>query len=72
MIFSEESNRAIFEMGITEEGKEDEIDAEEGTARGSTTLGRPIIVGVDRGDWRSTRTPSEMERQWRPLDCDGH
>ena len=21
-------------------------------------------------DWRSTRTPSEMQRQWRPLDCD--
>ena len=35
-------------MYLTEQGKEDESDAEEGTARGSTTLERPMIVGVDR------------------------
>ena len=38
---------------LTEEGKEDEIDAEEGTARGSTTLERPLIVGVDRKTGRA-------------------
>ena len=60
---------SIDHMYLTEE--EDERDAEECTARGSTTLGRPIIVGADRKtEWRSTRTPSEMQSQWRPLDCD--
>ena len=64
-------------MYLTEEGKEDEIDAEEGTARGSTTLRRPIIVGVDRktggvhahqvqckgsGDpWIATRIAADIE-----------
>ena len=38
----------IDHMYLTEEGKEDEADAGAGTARGSTTLGRPIMVGVDR------------------------
>ena len=33
---------------LTEEGKDDERDAEESTVRGSTTLVRLIIVGVDR------------------------
>ena len=60
----------IDDMYLTEEGKEDERDAEEGMARGSTTLGRPIIVGVDRKTGGVTRAPSEMRRQWRPLDCD--
>ena len=46
-------NRAVTtcnsdDMYLTEEGREDEIEAEEGTAKGSTTLRRPIIVGVDR------------------------
>ena len=49
---------------LTEEGNAEERDAGEGTVRGSTTLGRPIIVG------RSPRTPSEMQGQRRPLDCD--
>ena len=31
-------------MYLIEEGKENERDAEKGTAKGSTTLGRPIIV----------------------------
>ena len=31
-----------------EEDTEDERDAEEGTARGSTMVGRPIIADVDR------------------------
>ena len=35
-------------MYLTEEGTEDERDAKEGTARGNRTVGRPIIVGVDR------------------------
>ena len=48
-----EDNRAVttysFDyMYLTEEVKEDERDADEGSARGSTTLGRPIIVGVDK------------------------
>ena len=46
-------NRAVTTCGtdymyLTEEGKEDQRDAEEGTARRSTTLRRPNIVGVDR------------------------
>ena len=42
-------NRAVTDyVYLTGEGREDEVDAEEGAARGSTTLGRPIIVGVDR------------------------
>ena len=45
---------------LTDEGKRDETDAEEGTARGSTMLGRPNIVGVDR----SMRTSSEMQGKW--------
>ena len=36
-------------MYLSEEGKEDERDAEEGTARGSTTLGRPIVVDRKTG-----------------------
>ena len=37
---------SIDYMYRTEEDKKDETDAEKGTARGSPTLGRPIIVGV--------------------------
>ena len=39
---------SIDYMYLTGEGKGDEIEVEDGTARGSTTLGRSIIVGVDR------------------------
>ena len=48
-------------MYFTGECREDERDEEEGAARGNTTLVRPIIVGVDMKNGRSTRTPSEME-----------
>ena len=59
------------------EGKEDQRDAGEGTARGSTTLERPITVGVERktggvhahqvkcngsGDpWIATRIAADIE-----------
>ena len=67
-------------MYLTEEGREDEVDAEEGVARGSTTLGRPIIVGVDRhaqqvkctgsdDPWIATRIAADIEElgygRWR-------
>ena len=39
---------SIGYMSLAEEGKEDEMDAEDGTARGSVTLGRPIIVGITK------------------------
>ena len=61
---------SIGHMYLTEEDYAEERDAGEGTARGSTTLGRPIIVGVDKKTGESTRTTSELQRQWRPLDCD--
>ena len=46
-------NRAVTPYSVdyvylTEEGTEDESDAEEGMARGSTTLERPMIVCVER------------------------
>ena len=53
-------------MYLMEKGKEDERDAEEGTASGSPTLVRSIIVGVDWKTGGGTRTPKEMQRQWRP------
>ena len=39
---------SIDYMYLTEEDKAEERDGAARTARGSTTLGRPIIVGVDR------------------------
>ena len=38
---------SIAHMYLTEEDNAEERDGGAGTARGSTTLGRPIIVGVD-------------------------
>ena len=64
-------------MYLTEEDIAEERDGGAGTARGSTTLGRPIIVGVDRktggvhahkvkckgsGDpWIATRVAADIE-----------
>ena len=51
-------------MYFAEEGSAEKRDAREGTVRGCTTLGRPVIAGVDRKTGGVQRTPSEMQGQW--------
>ena len=56
-------DRAVALTTCTSQRKEvhrKETQAGEGTARGSTILGQPTILGVD---WRRSRTPNEMQGQ---------
>ena len=61
---------SIDYMYLTEESREVEVDAEEGAARGSTTLERPIIVCVDRKTGGVHAHLVKCKWQRRPLDCD--
>ena len=54
-------------MYFTEEDNAQRRDGRAGTARGSTTLGRPILVCVDRKSGRVHA--SEMQMKLRPLNC---
>ena len=63
------STYSIDFMYLTEEDDAEERDGGAGTAREGATLGRPIIVAVDR-ETGGVQAPSDMQRQWRPLDRD--